>query len=250
MRRTAVAWACVLPVLAGCGSVRSSVSSDGGLHRARSDASADHRRDAEAAWDGLRARNPRAFTDEFRDGFVDGYADFCDRGPGCQPPPVPPVPYSRYKRFLGRGGADLVNDYYAGFQHGADTAAGPRFGTPAPPSAEPRPYAPTPSEMPTPRPPDTGKFGEPKRGSDSPPGGAARALPLPKPELPVVKPFNPDLSGNKFASTTLADPDRLPRPAVPLPIPSPELPPVTPPAPPPRVPSVLDAIPPLPAPPK
>src|SRR5947208_2629235 len=110
MRWTSVAWvSCVLPVLAGCNTVSRAVhfasngdamnDRDVGLHQARRVAEDQSRRDAQAAWDAVSARHPqRAFSDEFRDGFIDGYAEFCDRGAACEPPPVPPVPYARYKR--------------------------------------------------------------------------------------------------------------------------------------------------------
>lgn len=228
MRWTSVALAaCVVPALTGCGSLRRG-STDGGLHLARRDAAAEYRRDAETAWDGLRLRHSgRGFSDDFRDGFLDGYADFCDRGAGCEAPPVPPVPYARYKRFFGRGGTDLVRDYYAGFQHGADTASvGSRPTAPAPAEA-PRVMPPKPADMPPPKQPDLNKFSEPKKkGSDDPPllpppaEGASKSGSLPKPELPVIKPFNPNLSaGGKFAPLPVpVDVERVPPPFPPLPV--------------------------------
>lgn len=225
MRWTSVALAaCVLPALTGCGSLRRG-STDGGLHLARRDAATEYRRDAETAWDGLRSRHSgRGFSDDFRDGFLDGYADFCDRGAGCEAPPVPPVPYARYKRFFGRGGTDLVRDYYAGFQHGADTAAvGSR---PPAPTEPPRAMPPRPADMPPPKQPDLNKFSEPrKKGSDDPPllpppAEGANKSPLSKPERPVVKPLNSDPSaGGKFAPIPVpVDVERVPPPFPPLPV--------------------------------
>lgn len=226
MRGSAVAWVCcVLPVFAGCHAVSSvSQTPEVGLHQARRVAEDQFRQDAQAAWDVVSARHPqRAFSDEFRDGFVDGHTEFCNRGAACEPPPVPPVPYDRYKKFFGRGGNDLVRDYYLGFQYGADTAAAPRtlWRESAPQAGPPKTL-----DMPTPKPPSTGKFGEPRTGSDAPPAplplpsgsDTRRPPPLPKPELPVIKPFDPDLSkGGKFAPVPSA-PDRLPPPFPPLPV--------------------------------
>lgn len=227
MRWTSVALAaCVVPALTGCGALRRGSTDEGGLRLARRDAAVEYRRDAEGAWERLRTRHSgRGFSADFRDGFLDGYADFCDRGVGCEAPPVPPVPYARYKRFFGRGGNDLVRDYYAGFQHGADTAAAGSRPVPAPaPSDPPRALPPRPADMPPPKQPDFNKFGEPKKkGSDDPPllpppAGGASTSPLPKSELPVIKPFGPDPSaGGKFAPVP-ADVERVPPPFPPLPV--------------------------------
>jgi hypothetical protein len=192
-------------------------------------------------------QNPlRQFTDAFRDGFLDGYAAALVRGPGAAPPAVPAVPYERYQKFLGSDGHALVQDYYLGFQYGSDvagTSARPPAPVPAGPAAPAPVLMPVPSrvplqgvpmvppkttDIPAPRPvPNTGKFADPKRGSDDPPlpvplpPGAGRLPPLPKPEVPVIKPYNPDLTGSKFMSKPtpgLPEADRLPVPNPPLPI--------------------------------
>ncbi|MBN9120476.1 MAG: hypothetical protein J0I06_15195 [Planctomycetes bacterium] len=289
MRWKSVAWvSCLLPVLAGCGSTSRVMwaASGGGV---ANDPAPVHtrggqdelRRDAQTAWQTVAAGNPgRSFSDEFREGFADGYVDFLERGVGSQPPAVPPVAYERYKRYFGRDGHGLVRDYYLGFQYGGEVAivTGRRPGTavPGPPGAgavtesAPRPLAPLPSAV-GPKPPDvappraipnTGKFGEPRKVPGEPPillppppdagDGRGNAIPpLPKPELPVIKPFNPDLSGGKFAPISVPpEPDRLPMPSAPFPVSEPvRVPFVVPPdeskspAPPPKVLSVLDDIP-------
>ena len=242
MRWTPVAWvSCLLPVLAGCSSARhavqyvtQSVTSDNSQLHPRRAAEDDLRRTAQVAWDKLRAKNPgRAFGDDFRDGFVDGYADFLDRGEASQPPAVPSVSYERYKKYFGRDGHGLVREYYLGFQSGAEAAGatGQRSGTGTPDKLA-TPPAPKSPDMPPPRPlPETGKFGEPRKSSDDPPlllppTGAGRAIPpLPKPEVPIIRPFNPDLTrGGKFAPIPVpSDPDRLPAPHPPLPVSEPLL---------------------------
>ncbi len=242
MRWTWVAWACcLLPVLAGCGSARHAVSwvtSDTVAPRAGA-ASDEARRTATAAWPAVTAQHPRrAFTDEFRDGFVDGYADALDRGAAAQAPAVPPVPYERYKKYFGPDGHALVQDYYLGFQYGTEaapaTARRPADG-PKPPAA-PKLASGSPKLEPRPA-PDAGKFGEPLKtvapartgGPWAPDAGDEKGVavpPLPKPELPVIKPFSANLTDpEKFAPLPPAQ-DRLPIPHPPLP--TEELKPVVP----------------------
>ena len=263
MRWTSVAWvSCLLPVLAGCNTARhavqyvtQSVTTDNGPLHAR--AEDGPRRAAQAAWETVRGRHTgRAFSDEFRDGFVDGFADFLAHGAASQAPAVPPVPYERYKNYLGPAGHALVRDYYLGFQYGGEVAGatGRQSGEPATrPAAKPS-AAPAPSDTLPPRPlPETGKFGEPRKRSDDPPlllppgrDGKGRAIPpLPKPGVPVVKPFNPDLTGAKLAPIPVpSDPERLPVPNPPLPVSEPiEVPLVVPSAASERTLSVLDNIP-------
>lgn len=258
--RWTVAWvSCFLPVLAGCNTARhavqyvaQTVAPDTGLPSARRAGEDDLRRDAQTVWESVRSQHPkRALSDEFRDGFVDGYADFLARGGSAVAPAVPPVPYERYKKYFGADGHSLVRDYYLGFQYGIDVAgAGHRPGEPAPRAGTPP--APTGSRPPdalTPHPqPNTGKFGEPKKSSDDPlPGtrdGMGRTIsPLPKPEVPIIQPFNPDLRGVKIgASSVLPEPERLPAPFPPLPISEPvAVPAAAPPSP--RTLTVLDDIP-------
>lgn len=112
-------------------------------------------------------------------------------------------------------------------------------GTPAVPYVPPR--KPGSDELPPPRP-----LPDPKKKSDDPilpvppdpklpdprplptppdpkkPNGVGRTIPpLPMPEVPVIKPFNIDLPGGKFAPLPVPrDPDLLPAPNPPLPIPS------------------------------
>ena len=212
-----VAWAsCLVPVLAGCGAVHNLTT---GTRSAptRSAFEYDPRTGAGTAWAAVRARHPqRAFSDEFRDGFQAGYVDHLDRGGDARPPAVPPADYAHYKKYQTLEGDGLVRDYYLGFQYGIDVAAsgGRRAGSGA---ARP-PVMPAPGR---------------------PPADPLSVPPLPKPELPVIEPFNPDLpGGGKFAPLPVpSGADLLPVPdpplpgPVPLPVPAFKVPLHTPPTP-------------------
>lgn len=154
------------------------------------------------------------FSDDYFRGFVDGFSDFLTYG-GCmsggcgEKPIVPPVPPSRYqhKQYMTPKGYQAMEDWFAGFRHGATTgqASGlrqlnvlpvidpPRFGPDDAMKADFRPSANVPE----------GQAGEP------PPGGG---------------PGSPGSSG--ATSGTLPQPRTLPGPdATP-----PTTPPATPPA--------------------
>ena len=64
----------------------------------------------------------KAVSEDFEDGFEDGYADFLERGGVATPPAVPPLKYRR-SHFLNPDGHARVRDYFAGFQAGVDMAA-------------------------------------------------------------------------------------------------------------------------------
>jgi|GEM_PF-622274 len=264
-----VAWMTgLLPVLAGCGALHNLTTETHLSHTQRAIAH-DLRKDARAAWKCVREQYPRqAFTAEFRDGFLDGYVDYLDRGGAAQPPAVPPLQYVRNKKYFTTEGQSLIRDYYLGFKYGTDVAvaSGRRQfltvpvllpDTSCPPGAtHPRapgepclptaPSVPRPEFIPT---PGTGKFGEPKpkkKGSDDPPetpsdtqvplptspsvgsGGPGKPIsPLPKPEIPVIKPYNPTLPGGKFAPLPVPpNSDLLPVPDPPLPVPNSRIPPL------------------------
>lgn len=248
-----VAWAvCLLPVLTGCAAIHN-LTTEGALAHTQRAIARDLRKDAHAAWRCVREQHPRrAFTEEFRDGFLDGYADYLDRGGAAQPPAVPPIKYVKSKKYFTPEGHCLLNDYYLGFKYGADVAiaSGKRqyLTVPVlladgscPPEAAPVPGAPSvpfipaappspPDPLPSPRP----LPGDPKKkGSDDPPelpptpripsapqadAPERRAPPVSKPELPVIKPFNPQWPGDKFAPLPVpSNPDLLPPPDPPLP---------------------------------
>lgn len=64
----------------------------------------------------------QAMSEDYEDGFVDGYADALERGGEPLPPAVPPTKYRR-GRFLNADGHARIHNYFAGFQHGASCAA-------------------------------------------------------------------------------------------------------------------------------
>lgn len=81
------------------------------------------RAEAEAAWVEVCRQYPgQPFTEEFRDGFTEGYADYLDVGGVPQPPAVPPPRYRR-NDYLSPEGHARVKDYFAGFQYGTEVAA-------------------------------------------------------------------------------------------------------------------------------
>src|SRR5437762_11841757 len=70
------------------------------------------RKEAREAWREVRGDYPRcAFTAEFRDGFLDGYVDYLDRGGNGSLPAVPPVKYTRHPRYFTEDGQCRVKEY-------------------------------------------------------------------------------------------------------------------------------------------
>ncbi len=267
-------FASLAPVLAGCSAIKHAThnvtneilagSSQRGIER-------DLRRDAREAWRVVRAQHPRrAFTDEFHDGFLDGYVDYLDRGGNAQPPATPPIKYVRNRKYFTPEGNCLLRDYYLGFKYGTDCALAsgqrqyltipillpdctPTVSVPqivAQPGVPYVPYVPTKppgsDTLPPPRPiPNANstngasKFGnnaaitidrEPPRANGT--KNTNTVPPLPKPELPIIPPFNPPLpigEDSKFTPRPVPpDPDLLPPPNPPLAIPSVPLLPVPP----------------------
>jgi hypothetical protein len=121
-----VAWvSCLTPALAGCNIFYySAVNALNEPIELCEQVTRSHhlRKQARAAWAEVRAQYPRkAFTAEFRDGFIDGYADYLDRGGMGGPPVVPPKRYTR-NDYLNPEGHHLVKDYILGFKYGTDVA--------------------------------------------------------------------------------------------------------------------------------
>ncbi|HVL13151.1 MAG TPA: hypothetical protein VM529_11335 [Gemmata sp.] len=114
------------PTVAGCNLAqeagRNIVNEPLVVHTQRS-ITRDLRSDARAAWREVRADYPRrAFTAEFRDGFLDGYVDYLDRGGNGSLPAVPPEKYTRHKKYFTEEGQCLVKDYFLGFKYGQEIA--------------------------------------------------------------------------------------------------------------------------------
>src|SRR5579872_5586380 len=76
---------------------------------------------AEEAWARTRANADHAYSDDYGAGFVAGFADFLYRGGDGEPPPLPPQKY-RALRFQTNEGYQAVQEWFAGFRHGAHEA--------------------------------------------------------------------------------------------------------------------------------
>ena len=123
------------------------------------------RKQAKACWQEVRKQYPRkAFTPEFRDGFIDGYVDYLDRGGNAVVPPVPPKRYTR-NDYLTPEGHERIRDYFLGFRYGLDAALAtgqrpfltvpvllPERGPDGPPTFNIQPAGPHAAVLPEPRP--------------------------------------------------------------------------------------------------
>ena len=58
----------------------------------------------------------------YRDGFIDGYVDYLDRGGNGSLPAVPPAKYTRHKKYFTENGQCLAKEYFLGFKHGQEVA--------------------------------------------------------------------------------------------------------------------------------
>ncbi len=77
---------------------------------------------ARQAWTDICQASPeRFFSPDYADGFVEGYADYLESGGNGQPPAVPPFRY-RLSRYQTPQGLLAIEDWYAGFRHGSDSA--------------------------------------------------------------------------------------------------------------------------------
>ena len=80
----------------------------------------DLKQAAKAAWEASRFECPEhADSAAFRDGFIDGYVDYLDRGGNGSMPAVPPAKYTRHKEYFTENGQCLVKEYFFGFKHGS-----------------------------------------------------------------------------------------------------------------------------------
>ena len=127
MRWKRVAWAgCLAPLFGGCLSVyhpHHDAVAEGIVAQSERGIALEIRKKASVAWIAVRCEFPRkVFTPEFRDGFLDGYTDYLDRGGDAQPPAVPPRRYTQNKKYFTPEGHLLVRDYFLGFKYGADVA--------------------------------------------------------------------------------------------------------------------------------
>lgn len=201
------------------------------------------RHDARLAWREVRCQYPRhLFSPEFREGFLDGYTDYLDRGGSGSLPVVPPAHLTRSKRYYSPEGQARLKDYFLGFQYGTDVAIATgcrQFLTVPvllPEKDRGAPSFHVPAAVPTP----VGTAVRPPAAGVSPEATATgpRPLPLPRPmptpstpdePLPVPMPPGPkppttlappDPDGSKFGPLAPTGPEiRLPPQNPPLPIP-------------------------------
>ena len=83
----------------------------------------DLRQAAKAAWETSRDKCPEhADSAEFRDGFIDGYVDYLDRGGNGSIRAVPVAKYTRHKKYFTEDGQCVAKEYLLGFKLGQDIA--------------------------------------------------------------------------------------------------------------------------------
>jgi hypothetical protein len=80
------------------------------------------RRWAESAWAKVRQHDRGAgFSDDYHDGFIDGFSDYLYKGGNGEPPLLPPRRY-RALRYQSARGYQAVQDWFAGYRQGAAAA--------------------------------------------------------------------------------------------------------------------------------
>lgn len=81
-----------------------------------------HCRLAKDAWSNVRQKKSmRRVSHDYARGFREGFTDFLDAGGTGQPPPLPPRRYWN-DRYASPQGRKAVQDWFAGFRHGAAMA--------------------------------------------------------------------------------------------------------------------------------
>ncbi len=81
-----------------------------------------NRKWAEHAWGEVLAANPQAgFSADYAQGFRDGFAHYLYWGGNGEPPALPPHRY-RKLRYQTPQGYKAIEDWFAGFRHGAEVA--------------------------------------------------------------------------------------------------------------------------------
>jgi hypothetical protein len=124
----------------------------------------ERRRDrtwAEAAWNGFHFAHPDTpYSDDFADGFKEGFADFLYAGGTGEPPALPPRRY-RAAAYQTPRGYQAIEEWFAGYRQGAGVAhdgdfrrwiTGPSSlggpDAPPPPPPAPPPAEPAPQKLP------------------------------------------------------------------------------------------------------
>src|SRR5579872_1105819 len=82
---------------------------------------------AKEAWRAAQAACPdQAYSKDYACGFKAGFRDYLDAGGNGEPPAVPPFRY-RLAGYESPGGHAAIEDWYAGFRHGAAAARASGF---------------------------------------------------------------------------------------------------------------------------
>jgi hypothetical protein len=76
---------------------------------------------AEKSWDQFCHSSGLSFRDPYHRGFVEGFIDYVQAGGNGEPPYLPPFRY-RATPFRSAENASAIEDWYAGFRHGAAVA--------------------------------------------------------------------------------------------------------------------------------
>jgi hypothetical protein len=79
------------------------------------------RRHADEAWAQICGASHRQFSHAYHDGFVEGFIDYVEAGGTGEPPYLPPFRY-RLTKYRSADGLAVIEDWYAGFRHGAAMA--------------------------------------------------------------------------------------------------------------------------------
>ena len=132
---------------------------------------------AEEAWVRVQSDTDHPYSDDYGAGFRQGFADFLYRGGDGEPPPLPPQKY-RALRNQTTEGYEAVQEWFAGFRHGAREAAasGQRELVTGPSSLRSSTVAPAAPPMPPPTPPAP----EPVRAAPPETAPVPQTLPAPR----------------------------------------------------------------------
>jgi hypothetical protein len=113
------------PAFAGCSTIHNACNFVKDPHSVCAQCEIEHelRKQARDTWQQVQCDYPRRdFSPEFRDGFLDGFVDYIDRGGNGSLPAVPPAKYTRHKKYFTEDGQCRVKDYFLGFKYGQEIA--------------------------------------------------------------------------------------------------------------------------------
>ena len=80
-----------------------------------------NRHRAEQAWATCERGSDGEWTKDYKRGFIDGYSEYLTGGGNGEPPASPPFRY-RLRRYQTPDGLRAIEDWYAGYRHGASIA--------------------------------------------------------------------------------------------------------------------------------